>query len=184
MTNFVPPSCFSPSGLRSSKLCSGLAGSMSFEAIRYSSVAAAPSFFTQATRSPNSLRFLSFCGVPSVWQFMQRKRQAQTFFSNDSSIRSLRAWRMTSTGRVGTPRSFSSSFGADFNFGSAAHAAIHATKASRSALRALAWTAFGPCVLPPPMSMSFTIFDFSGASRSINPWSRRLRNVFSASGRM
>ena len=116
---------------------------------------------------------------------MHRNRHAHTFASNDANTRSARACRITSTGRAGAARSLASSGGAARRVGSAAHAAIHATNAARSAAWSRADTAFAPPAgAAPPISMSFTIFDFSGASRSISPWSRRLRNVAVASGRM
>ncbi len=99
---------------------------------------------------------------------MQRKRIGQMLLVNDSNTRSLRAWRITSTGRFGFASLPAASFGSARIAGSAALRAIQSANASYSASRALAWTRAVP-FSSLPMRMRARIFDFSGRSRSINP---------------
>lgn len=146
-------------------------------------MAPGPPFLNQATRGPCSLTSLSFCGVPSVWQFMHRNRIAQTFDSNDSSTRSFRACRTTATGFVASAGVFCG-FGAFRSFGSAAQASIQAANASYSASRFFAGIRFAPALSSAPRLMSRRIFESPGLSRSMSPWSRSARKVSVADGRM
>src|SRR5262245_433357 len=114
---------------------------------------------------------------------MHRNRIDQTFFANDSRRRSFRAWRITSTGFGGLASSAASSLGDDRSVSPAAQALIHAANASYSGLRLAAWTA-GAFASVSPIWIRARIFDFSGLVRSMSPWSRRERKVFSADGRM
>jgi len=147
-------------------------------------VASGPPALNQATRSPCSSTCFLLAADPSVWQFMQRKRIGQTLSVNDSSRRSFRAWRITSSGRAGFASFPASSFGKARSFGSAALRLTHSANASYSASRAFWWTRAALVLSSSPILIRARIFDFSGLSRSISPWSRSDANVSSCDGRM
>ena len=125
-------------------------------------------FLNQVTRSPCSFCNLTESGCPAVWQFMQRKRIAQMFCSNDSNKRSLRACRTISTGFSGPPSSSCVSFGIFINASSLQQALIHSENAFSSSSRVFAIIILG-LELGSFIEMNLRIRDFSGSFISTKP---------------
>ena len=73
-------------------------------------MASAPSFRIHIISSPFSFTSLAYSGASEEWQAVQRKRWDQTFLTNESRTWSVRAWRITSSGRFGRASSAGASW--------------------------------------------------------------------------
>jgi hypothetical protein len=179
---FWPPPCFTwLVGFVRRRLLSGAFGFTRRPERRYSIVAAGPDLI-RVIPSPFSLASFAFCAPSGAWQPVQRKRWDRSFATKVSRTLSVRACRMTSSGRLGRASSEGASFGASRSLGSAAQASIQAAKASSSCRRTFCWMRAAPSFST--RRMKRRIFDSEGFSRPISPWSRSERKVYSWEGRM